>query len=508
MQLSPTYRTDAARSLEVANSNWFRETCDIVGLLANMPHGGVQIEEQVKLKRELGFRDLTLLLLVALVGPSVVPTVAVAGPIVLLIWILAAVLFLLPQAIAVIELSQRYPGEGGLYVWARDILGEFHGFLVGWWYMTVNIVFVPTTLYYVVGYVSFIGGDATRPIADQPLFAAAITFIFLWLITGVNIFSVKIAKWLQNIAALGLFVMLGIVAALAVSALSNNEPATTFTSQTIFDNFWSAATLSTLAVVCYSFVGLELASVVSDEIRSPARNIPRAIVATIILAPVLYGVTAWALLATVPQNDIRVVDGLLQAFAAIAENAGYLWLLSPLAVLVSLTVVGNVSAWIGVGARVPYVLGIDRFLPAALGRLHPKFRTPHIALLVSAAIASIFIIINSIGTTVQEAYLILLNTTVVIVLLPFLNVFLALLKVCIYPGRYAGDKAFFAARSIPMVAGVVGLLMTGTGIILAFVPPGDIDNVWAFELKMLLGCGLFTIPALLIYKYHSPRKAA
>ncbi len=133
----------------------------------------VLIEKQAQFKRELGFRDLTLLLLVAVVGPNIVP--AVAGPIVLIIWILVAVLFLLPQAIAVIELSKRFPGEGGLYVWARDILGEFHGFLVGWWYMTVNFVFIPTTLYHLVGYASFIGGDVTRPLADNPLFAAAVT---------------------------------------------------------------------------------------------------------------------------------------------------------------------------------------------------------------------------------------------------------------------------------------------------------------------------------------------
>ena len=113
-----------------------------------------------------------MLLLVALVGPNIVPVIAVAGPKVLIVWILAVVLFLLPQAIAVIELSKRYPGEGGLYIWARDILGEFHGFLVGWWYMTVNFVFIPTTLYYLVGYASFIGGEVTRPLADNPFFAA------------------------------------------------------------------------------------------------------------------------------------------------------------------------------------------------------------------------------------------------------------------------------------------------------------------------------------------------
>ena len=466
---------------------------------------GVLVEQPVKLKRELGFRDLTLLLLVALVGANVVPAVAVAGPIVLIIWILAAVLFLLPQAIAVIELSKRFPGEGGLYVWVRDILGEFHGFLVGWWYMTVNFVFIPTTLYYLVGYASFIGGDVTRPLADDPLFAAAITLVFLWLITAVNIFSVKITKWLHNIAALGLIVMLGIVAALAVAALTNNEPATRFTTQTMFGDFWGVATVSTLAVVCYSFVGLELSGVVSDEIRSPDRNIPRAITTAVIVVPVLYVITTWALLATLPQNDIRVVDGLLQALASVAEKAGFLWLLAPLAVLVSFTVIGNASAWIGVGARVPYVLGIDRYLPGALGRLHPTFRTPHVALIVSAAIASIFIVINSIGTTVQEAYLILLNTTVVIVLLPFLNVFLALLKICRHPDRFNADRAYFRTRSIPMVAGVVGLLMTAMGIVLAFVPPVDVVDVWKFELKMLLGCSVFAIPALLIFRHHSSR---
>ena len=97
-----------------------------------------------KLERALNAWDLTWLCVVAIANMNVVPVIAASGPTTIWLWGAALVLFFLPQGITVIELSHRMPGEGGLYLWAKEAFGDFHGFLCGWCYWTTNMFFIPT----------------------------------------------------------------------------------------------------------------------------------------------------------------------------------------------------------------------------------------------------------------------------------------------------------------------------------------------------------------------------
>ncbi|MGB7864903.1 MAG: amino acid permease, partial [Candidatus Sulfotelmatobacter sp.] len=106
---------------------------------------------QPHLIRALGRRDLVLLFVVAVFNLNVVPSIAANGGVTIWLWIISLLLFFWPQGIAVIELAHRYPGEGGVYLWAKEVFGDFHGFLSGWCYWTNNMLYVPTVMLYFVG---------------------------------------------------------------------------------------------------------------------------------------------------------------------------------------------------------------------------------------------------------------------------------------------------------------------------------------------------------------------
>src|SRR5580704_7498375 len=110
-----------------------------------------QSAEQPHLIRALGRRDLVLLFVVAVFNLNVVPSIAANGGVTVWLWIISLLLFFWPQGIAVIELAHRYPGEGGVYLWAKEVFGDFHGFLSGWCYWTNNMMYVPTVMLYFVG---------------------------------------------------------------------------------------------------------------------------------------------------------------------------------------------------------------------------------------------------------------------------------------------------------------------------------------------------------------------
>lgn len=458
-----------------------------------------------RLVRVLGLSDLTFFLIAALVNLNSVPVVAGAGSVALVLWILGFALFFIPQGIAVMELSSRYPQEGGIYHWTKTAFGDFHGFMSGWCYWTNNIFYIPTLLFYIVGFAAFIGGDATGGLADNPVVMVTVSLFLLWAITFLNILGLGVSKWVQNLGALGTFATTIIIFGIGSVALSSGGMATPVTASAFGELFGDWQVAGILSVVCLNYVGLELGSVLGDEIKNPRRNIPRAAIVAGASTVMLYVVSTFSLQATVPASEIGVIDGILQAVERAASNINLPWIVAPIAVLMTLNAAGNTSAWLTGAARIPFVIGIDRYLPAALGKLHPRHHSPHVALIVQGLASSLFIILSSIGSSVRDMYMILLQTTVVLQLIPYLYMFGALIRVRRNTLMFNPDLTFFRKGWVNYGAGALGFLVTAGALSFAFIPTHAVDDVWNFELKLILGTLSFLLPAVAIYLLSARR---
>ena len=115
-------------------------------------------EPSSALPRTLGFLDLLLLTLVAVINVSLLPPLAGLGRVTVALWLVAFLLFFVPQAVAVVNFARRFPGEGGIYLWARRIFGESHGFVSGWCYWLANLFYFPMQLVYLSGVLAYTGG--------------------------------------------------------------------------------------------------------------------------------------------------------------------------------------------------------------------------------------------------------------------------------------------------------------------------------------------------------------
>src|SRR6201984_2286175 len=155
------------------------------------------------LRRVLGRWDLVLLFVVAVFNLNVVPSIAANGGVTVWLWTISLVLFFWPQGIAVIELAHRYPGEGGVYLWAKEVFGDFHGFLSGWCYWTNNMMYVPTIMLYFVGVFVFALGSGHQSLADNKIFALSASLILLMVLVVLNILGLGVAKWINNFGAIG-----------------------------------------------------------------------------------------------------------------------------------------------------------------------------------------------------------------------------------------------------------------------------------------------------------------
>ncbi len=461
-------------------------------------------QEAPRLRRVLGRWDLVLLFVVAVFNLNVVPSIAANGGVTVWLWVISLGLFFWPQGIAVIELAHRFPGEGGVYLWAKEVFGDFHGFLSGWCYWTNNMMYVPTIMLYFVGVFVFVLGAGHESLADNKSFTLTASLVLLFLLVVLNILGLGVGKWLNNLGAIGTFVAAAVLIGLGIVIWLRFGTSVTAADFQIPAN--PRFVLNSFGVICFGLVGLELASVMGDEIENPQRTLPGAVAWGGVLSGLLYIGATLTLLIAVSKNDISVLQGIVQAVGHMASRVGVSWIVAPFAFLLSISIAGIGSAWLGGSARIPFVAGLDSYMPSWLGKIHPKYATPYAALIVHAVVSMILVMINFsfTGAGVQETFQKLLSLAVVLQLIPFLYMFGALLKIAssdsFAKGRYG--------RTTLILAGFSGFTTTGLGIAMVFFPAQQIKSLLSYEIWMFGGTLFFIGLAAFFFFVYGRRKAA
>lgn len=459
------------------------------------------MQESAHLKRALGRWDLVALFVVAVFNLNVVPSIAANGGVTVWLWLIALVLFFVPQGIAVIELAHRYPGEGGVYLWAKREFGDFHGFLSGWCYWVNNMMYVPTVMLYFVGVSVFALGPGHEALANNRVFTIVASLGLFALLVILNVVGLGVGKWINNVGGIGTAVAAACLIGLGLMVsfrFGTNIGAADFRVPAD-----PRFLMNAFGVICFGLVGLELASVMGDEIKDPQKTLPGAVAWGGVLSGLLYIGTTLTLLIAISKSDINVLQGIVQAVSHMATRVGAAWIIAPFAVMLSISIAGIGSAWLAGSARIPFVAGLDSYLPSWLGKVHPRYGTPYAALIVHASVSAILVAINFLRSGVQETFQSLLSLAVVLQLIPFIYIFAALIRIASNPVAERGKYS----RSTLLWAGWSGLLTTILGIALAFFPAQQITSVWSYETWMFAGTIGFIGLAVFFFYVYGRRKA-
>jgi amino acid transporter len=298
----------------------------------------------------------------------------------------------------------------------------------------------------------------------------------------------------------------------AFFVFTGRPSANPITRENIVPNLHSLEGLNLWASIAFAFAGLELSSAMGGEVRDPRRTLPRAVLISAPLIAVAYLLGTGALLWLVPKGDINIVSGFLQA-TSVGANAisPSLWWLAPFAAA-AYTVgnIGGVGAWLSGPARVAFAIGLDRYFPPAFGRIHPKWKTPYVAILVQASLATVFLLISVLGrgTTVEKAYLIILDTQLLVYFIPYVYLFISFL----IHRRTEAPPETVRVPGGPVVArmvGVSGLLVTVFAMVVAMVPPDGETNPLLFESKVVGGAlGFIVLGGIVYWRAHRGARAA
>lgn len=465
------------------------------------PHG--------KLRRTLGVTDLVFLNIAAILGIRWLSTAAQLGPSSLALWILAVLIFFIPLGLTVMELSSRDAGEGGIYRWAKAAFGEQHGFIAGWTYWVNNLFYYPGLLLFISGSFLYLGGSEWLGLGDSAFYNAAFSLTLLWLVVGLNIVGLQKGKWIHNVGAMATATIFVVLAVSGIWAWTKYGSATAFSPSSLVPSLGEFSTLTFFATMTFAFAGLELGPVMGGEIRHPARSIPQAMLISGLVIAAIYILGTGLLMVAVPEGEIDVITGLPQALAAIGERIALPLLGVAGALLAVISSTGGFGAWIAGVARMPYVIGIDRYLPAALGRTHPKWGTPHVALLAQGAIVTVLMMAAVTDSTIEEAYVMLLDMTIILYFIPFLYMFAALPVLRMKAAGANDGVSLIPGGTAGMVlCSVLGFGATLLSVVLALLPPADAENPRLFLIKVGGGCLLFILAGLIFYHLNRGRAAA
>jgi amino acid transporter len=451
------------------------------------------------LHRVWGLWDLVLLNVVAITGLRWWLTAAGGyGYAALPLWVLANLGFFVPSALAVIDLTTRYPEEGGIYVWTKRAFGDLHGFICGWCYWTNNLFYFPTLLLFTVGNFLYLFGPSWAGLEKNNLFMALASLAIFWVAVWVNIRGLRLGRWVNLVGAYGTWIPAAILVGLGAWSLLRGAPATPLVSGGLTPAF-QIGTIAFFAQICFAFSGFELGAVLSGEVVNPRRNIPLAIIISGAIITMIYILGTAALLVALPQHDIGILSGVSYAIGAVQGRLGVVFLAGLSAFLIALSGLGGVSAWIAGASRIPFLAGIDRYLPAQFGRLHPKHATPHVAILWMGVISTFLIVMSLAGGPVQEAYLVLANFTIIVYFIPYLYLFAALVRLAI-GAPPPGSIPVPGGRVGILVVAVVGFLTTLLASLFALAPPQGTESVFRYEAELLGGCALLIVCGGVLYR--------
>jgi len=433
-----------------------------------------------------------------------VPSVAEEGFSSIIYWIIGAILVFIPVAFVSAELATGWPKAGGLYVWVKEAFGERWGFVTSWFYWIANVVWFPTILAFTAATIAYVFNPA---LAGNGLYMMTVILIVFWGVTLVNFWGMKVSGWISTIGViLGTILPGAILIVMGLWWLATGHPSQiTMTSGSVVPNLANVGSIVFLVGVSLSYVGLELSSIHAGEVKNPHRNYPRSILIAVLIVLLIYIVSTIAVAAVVPQKEISLVAGLMQAFEAFFAPFNLAWIVPVIAALTAIGAFALINTWVIAPAKALMVTARNGDLPPVLQRVNNNF-APVTILVLQAVVGTLLAFIFVLMPNVNASYWLITALTSQLYAIVYILMFAAAIRL-----RYSQPDV---ERPYKIPGGNLGMwIMGGIGLagsiiilIIGFFPPSQITtgSLAFYEAFLMGGIILFTLIPFVIYRFRKP----
>ncbi len=397
------------------------------------------------------------------------PTTALLGSNLPVFFILASILFLLPSAIVAATLSSMWPEQGGVYIWVRNCFGRRAGLMAVWFQWIENVIWYPTILSFVAATLGYLINPNLINNAHFLCFTIIASF---WLITLINWLGMKSSAVFASLCTwLGLIFPMAAIIALGAMWMSKGQPLQIhFGLSSFIPNFSNSDQWIALEGVVLSFCGMEMATVHARDVKNPTRTFPRALMisALLLVITLLFGSLAIAIV--IPQSQISLVAGIIQAFALFLAQYHLSFLVPIVAVMLVLGGLGSVNNWAIGPAKGLQVASQDGAGFEILTREN-RYGAPNKLLLLQALIVTGMSTMFIFSPTINAAYWILTVLAAQLYMLMYILMFVAGMKAIWKYYKPAEHYRIFGGKVTLMILSIFGLLGSVFALVIGFIPP-------------------------------------
>ena len=365
------------------------------------------------LRKELGLVDLVLMQIMYVVGSAWVGTAAKLGSSHTVFWLLAIILYYLPQAAVVIFLARLMPVEGGLYQWTSIALGKFAGFMIAWNLWAYAVLIGATFGVTIANNAAYLLSGSSATLSHSSLISAGLAGSLL-LVTMISVLGLGVGRWVQDVGGAAHVLTFAALLIVPLVALGHGRPVA-YHPLDIAAPALSPFSLNIFGKMALGALsGFEYVAIMAGETRRASRTITRSVLVAAPIIVLMFILGTDSVIALVPRDRIDLVSPIPQALTLGFEGSGIIRLIVP-ALIVTMVFNGN--------TRLPLVAGWDNLLPSWFARLHPRFRTPVNSILFVSAITIAFSLAGQAGVGVQEAFQLLDNAAGILYALTYLGLF-------------------------------------------------------------------------------------
>jgi len=459
-------------------------------------------EKGIGFKKVLRSLDMTLFTVCAILVMDTLAPSAAIGPSSISWWLITLVLFFVPYGLITAELGTTYPEQGGLYVWIKKAFGEKWAARTTWLYWINVALWMPSV------YILFAGMFAQLFFPDMSLWLQiGIGIVMTWVTVWIGSMKMDIGKWIPNIGAIIKALIMVVIGVGAFIYAGHHGVANDLSLPNLLPS-WGAG-LAFLPVIVYNFMGFELMSGASGEMKNPGKDIPRAIIIAGALIAVFYILGTVGILMAVPLEQLGLVSGIIDTLKILLGTTGFgNVMVIVLGVAALYSFLANMVTWTMGANRTAAEAAKENELPAIFGREDPVRKTPIGAFIITGIVSTaVMVIYGFMAGSAEDLFWTLFAFSSMIFLLPYLMLFPAFLKLrkidanAERPYRVPGGKVFSIILAV-----ICELFIIQAVVFFVYVPGQPMD--WSFAGPVLIGVVITLIVGEILMAVSKKNKKA
>lgn len=456
--------------------------------------------------RVLGTFTLAMITMAAIVSLRNLSLTAELGFSAIFFLVVAAIVFFIPIGLVTAELVSTWPRSGGCYVWVSEAFGKPLAFITLWFSWMASIAWFPAVLAFTATMLAHMLQPVFPGLEHSAYFILGTMLVVFWGTTIINFYGIEFSGFLSSCGVvIGTLIPGILIIGLGVWWIMLGKPTQIPLTLDALIPDLKLDNLTLFSGVLLGLAGVELAAYHILEAKNPQKSYPRALAIAAVLILAVYILGTLAISVVVPQQDLLLASGLIQAFNVFFANVGLVWVVPLIAMCLFLGALAGINAWVVGPAKGFLVVAQDGFLPAWLGKVNAR-GVPTALLLLQALVGSILGMVFLYLKDNSGSIWFLTALSAQFTCAQYILVFIAAVKL-----RYSQPQVIraFKAPAIWLLAGL-GVVSCGFSFFIAYAPHNKLVSINPLVHGLLLGISfvLLLLPTILLIRFRTRSNTA